>query len=196
VGDVNIREYDPGWPAAFRDIAGRLRVALGGVALRVDHVGSTSVPGLASKDVIDVQVSVADDEAMELAASFLEAEGWPRWLNLSTDHHVDGASKDDRDWRKAVLTEPPGHRRVNLHVRVEGRSNQRYALLFRDYLRAHPPSARAYETLKRHLAALLPHDLDRYADAKDGGCDLIYFAAEEWAQAVGWRPEPLGTSEL
>jgi GrpB-like predicted nucleotidyltransferase (UPF0157 family) len=84
---------------------------------------------------------------------------------------------------------------VNLHVRVEGRLNQRYALLFRDYLRTHPTSAQAYETLKRQLAALLRHDSDRYADVKKAGCDLIYLAAEEWAPTVGWRPEPLTTSE-
>jgi GrpB-like predicted nucleotidyltransferase (UPF0157 family) len=80
-------------------------------------------------------------------------------------------------------------------VRVEGRPNQRYALLFRDYLRAHPASSQAYETLKRQLAALLPRDSDRYADVKDAGCDLIYLAAEEWAPTVGWRPEPPSTSE-
>lgn len=190
MGDVEIREYDPGWPAAFRDIAGRLRAALGDIAVRIDHVGSTSVPGLASKDVIDVQVSVADETGLGLTASSLEAEAWLRAAGMNADHEVAGSSTDERDWRKAVLTEPPGHRRVNLHVRVEGRPNQRYALLFRDYLRAHPSSAQAYETLKRQLAALLPHDSDRYADAKDAGCDLIYFAAEEWAQTIGWRPEP------
>jgi GrpB-like predicted nucleotidyltransferase (UPF0157 family) len=195
VGDVAIREYDPGWPAAFRDIAGRLRAVLGDIAVRIDHVGSTSVPGLASKDVIDVQVSVADEMALGTAASSLEAAGWSRQTDIGSDHHVAGASTDERDWRKAVLTEPPDHRRVNVHVRVEGRPNQRYALLFRDYLRAHPSSAQAYETLKRQLAALLRHDSDRYADVKDAGCDLIYLAAEEWAPTVDWRPEPLSTSQ-
>jgi GrpB-like predicted nucleotidyltransferase (UPF0157 family) len=195
VGDVAIREYDPGWPAAFRDVADRLRSVLGDIAVRIDHVGSTSVPGLASKDVIDVQVSVVDDVVLGTAASSLEADGWSREVDMGSDHHVAGTSTDERDWRKAVLTQPPGHRRVNLHVRVERRSNQRYALLFRDYLRAHPSSAQAYETLKRQLAALLPHDSGRYADVKDAGCDLIYFAAEEWAQTVGWRPERPTTPE-
>ena len=195
VGEVEIHEYDPGWPAAFRDVAGGLRAALGDIAVRIDHVGSTSVPGLASKDVIDVQVSVADDIALGTASSSLEAEGWSRAAGMNADHQVAGSSTDERDWRKALLTEPPGHRRVNLHVRVEGRPNQRYALLFRDYLRAHPTSAQAYETLKRQLAALLRHDSDRYADVKDAGCDLIYFAAQEWAQTVGWRPVPPDTPE-
>jgi GrpB-like predicted nucleotidyltransferase (UPF0157 family) len=142
-----------------------------------------------------VQVSVADDAALGSAASRLESGGWRRAAGMDADHQVAGSSTDERAWRKAVLTEPPGHRRVNLHVRVEGRPNQRYALLFRDYLRAHPSSAKAYETLKRQLAALLAHDSDRYADVKDAGCDLIYFAAEEWAQTVGWRPEPPTSSQ-
>jgi GrpB-like predicted nucleotidyltransferase (UPF0157 family) len=195
VGDVEIREYDPGWPAAFRDIAGGLRDTLGDIAVRIDHVGSTSVPGLASKDVIDVQVSVADEMSLGTAASSLEGDGWSREVGLASDHHVAGISTDERDWRKAVFTQPRGHRRVNLHVRVEGRLNQRYALLFRDYLRTHPTSAQAYETLKRQLAALLRHDSERYADVKEAGCDLIYLAAEEWAPTVGWRPEPFTTSE-
>ena len=78
-----------------------------------------------------------------------------------------------------------GSRHVNLHVRVIGRANQRYPLLFRDYLRAHPDSAQAYATLKRDLAVLLK-DPDIYPEVKDAACDLIYFAAEDWARAVGW----------
>jgi GrpB-like predicted nucleotidyltransferase (UPF0157 family) len=73
---------------------------------------------------------------------------------------------DDREWAKRFFSEPAGERRVNLHVRVVSRANQRYPLLFRDYLRAHPDSARAYATLKRDLAAEV-HDLERYADIKD-----------------------------
>ena len=195
VGAVEIREYDPGWPRAFRDIAGGLRDTLGDIALRIDHVGSTSVPGLASKDVIDVQVSVADEMSLGTGASSLEADGWSRRVDLASDHHVAGISTEERAWGKAVFTEPSGHRRVNLHVRMEGRPNQRYALLFRDYLRAHPTSAQAYETLKRELAGLLRHDSDRYADVKEAGCDLIYHAAEEWASTVGWRLDPLTISE-
>ena len=101
------------------------------------------------------------------------------------DQAVPGLSPDERGWRKVFLREPPGYRRVNVHVRVVGQANQRYPLLFRDYLRAHPHSAQAYATLKKDLAALLPDDVDRYVD-KDAACDLIYFAAEAWARTTGW----------
>ena len=74
-----------------------------------------------------------------------------------------------------------------MHVRVQGRANQRYPLLFRDYLRAHPGPTGAYAELKRRLAAHLA-DPDTYPEVKDPAVDLIYFAAEEWAEVTGWEP--------
>jgi GrpB-like predicted nucleotidyltransferase (UPF0157 family) len=190
VGAFEIREYDRGWPDAFRDAAGRLRMALGENADRIDHIGSTSVPGLASKDVIDIQVSVEDRTDLESVAHTLEEAGWTLWHGVASDHAVPGLPRDERVWQKVFLREPPGYRRMNVHVRVLGQANQRYPLLFRDYLRGHPHSARAYATLKKELALLLPDDLDHYTDVKDAACDLIYFAAEAWAQTIGWNPGP------
>jgi GrpB-like predicted nucleotidyltransferase (UPF0157 family) len=74
-------------------------------------------------------------------------------------------------------------RRVNAHVRVAGWPNQRYALLFRDYLRAHRGAAAAYVSLKRGLAGRLGGDLAAYTELKDPACDLIVAAAEDWASA-------------
>ena len=74
-----------------------------------------------------------------------------------------------------------------MHVRVRGRANQRYPLLFRDYLRTHPGPAGAYAELKRRLAEKL-EDSGTYSEVKDPAVDLIYFAAEEWAETVGWAP--------
>jgi GrpB-like predicted nucleotidyltransferase (UPF0157 family) len=70
-----------------------------------------------------------------------------------------------------------------------GQPNQRYPLLFRDYLRTHPLSVEAYATFKRDLAGLLPNDLRRYAETKDAVCDLISFAAEDWATEIAWDPD-------
>jgi GrpB-like predicted nucleotidyltransferase (UPF0157 family) len=72
---------------------------------------------------------------------------------------------------------------------VQGRANQRYALLFRDYLRAHPATAAAYAELKRRLAQHLA-DPQTYPEVKDPAVDLIYFAAEDWAVATHWQPGP------
>ncbi|MGL4611408.1 MAG: GrpB family protein [Trueperaceae bacterium] len=77
-------------------------------------------------------------------------------------------------------------RRIHCHVRVAGKANQRYALLSRDYLRAHPASAEAYAILKRLLATHLAN-LDTYADVKDPAVDLIALAAEAWAKQTNWE---------
>ena len=131
-------------------------MALGDTVSRIDHIGSTFVPGLASKDVIDTQVSVERDADLDGVARELEAAGWntPRPI-INIDHQVPGSPEDERARRKRFFKQPPGSRHVNLHVRVIGRANQRYPLLFRDYLRAHPESAPAYATLKRDLAVQL-----------------------------------------
>ena len=81
------------------------------------------------------------------------------------------------------------HRRTNSRVRVEGHENQRFALLFRDYLRAHRGTAAAYAELKRRLAANLTEPM-AYPDVKDPAVDLIYLPATEWAESAGWEPGP------
>jgi GrpB-like predicted nucleotidyltransferase (UPF0157 family) len=186
VASIEIVEHDSAWPDAFRDAAEALRGTLGAHAVRIDHIGSTAVPGLASKDVIDLQLSVAADGDLAEAAAILETAGWVRVLDVDTDHPVLGWADDGSDNRKVLFIEPAGSRRMNLHVRAMNRPNQRYPLLVRDYLRAHPYSAWSYATLKKDLAVILSDDRSRYADVKDAACDLIYFAAEDWAAATGW----------
>jgi GrpB-like predicted nucleotidyltransferase (UPF0157 family) len=179
---ILIEPYSERWPSQFRELAGRIRAALGDRALRIDHIGSTAVPGLAAKPVIDVQVTVRDlgDADPLLGAGFEEKDGF-------RDHRPPGAEGPDADWRKRFFN--PSADRANVHVRVHGRANQRYALLFRDYLRAHPDSAKAYEELKRGLARYMP-DIGAYTDVKDPACDLIAIAAEAWAAAAAWEPDP------
>ena len=187
---ITIAEPDPRWADEFVAIARRLREAAGdhGVA-RIDHIGSTSVRHLPAKDVIDVQITVTDDDGLQRVAAALAAAGWRPGAAITRDHQVPGLPTEPDQWRKAFLSEPEGDRRVNVHVRVDGRANQRYALLFRDYLRTHPDAAEAYAQVKAGLAALAP-DTGSYADAKDPACDLIYRAAESWARAEGWAPSP------
>jgi hypothetical protein len=117
----------------------------------------------------------------------LSAKGWRRPPGVWSDHPVPGLDADDSQWRKVFLDEPVGARLAHVHVRVAGRANARYALLFRDFLRTHPDEATAYAELKRRLAAIAP-DSNTYADTKDPVCDLIYLAAERWASETNWRP--------
>ncbi|MGZ4136429.1 MAG: GrpB family protein, partial [Actinomycetota bacterium] len=147
--------------------------------------GSTSIPGLPSKDVIDVQVTVGDEQDLERVAGTLASGGWRRASAAVRDHPVPGLPTDASEWHKVLFDEPPGTRPAHVHVRIAGRANARYALLFRDFLRTHPAETTAYAELKRRLAVVAP-DSATYADTKDPVCDLIYFAAERWASEVGW----------
>jgi GrpB-like predicted nucleotidyltransferase (UPF0157 family) len=186
---VEIVPYDHRWPADFAAIGAALRGALGDLALRIDHIGSTSVPGLAAKDRIDVQLTVPDFERIELAQAALEQLGYTSVPGTLRDHEPPGWAGSDEQWQKRFFRAPPGQRPTNLHVRAAGRANQRYPLLFRDYLRAHPRSAAAYAELKRRLADNL-RDLETYPDVKDPACDLIFVAAEEWAVVTTWQLGP------
>jgi GrpB-like predicted nucleotidyltransferase (UPF0157 family) len=179
---VTIVEPKTSWPAEFQTISTAVRDAVGPLALRIDHIGSTSVPGLPAKDVIDVQLTVAALDRARLSAALSRA-GFVE-QGIGKDHRPPGATGPDDDWRKLFFQAGSG-RPVNLHVRVAGRPNQRYPLLFRDYLRTHPDSAAAYANLKRALAAL-GVGRDVYADVKDPACDLILIAAEDWAKELGW----------
>ena len=146
---VTILPYNSTWPDEFRFIAAQLRHALKELALRIDHIGSTSVPGLDAKDRIDIQVTVAGlDPTVENA---LTPIGYSR-LEIRTDHPPFGIDSQTDQWVKWYFKPPEGQRPTNLHVRIDGRANQRYPLLFRDYLRTHPASAAAYAELKRRLA--------------------------------------------
>jgi len=183
VSRPQIVPYSEHWPAAFQATAKKIRAALGPEALRIDHIGSTAVPGLPAKNVIDVQVAVADlGDADALASA-----GFRPFADVVEDHRPPGDERPDAEWAKRLFLEPPDERRANVHVRVLGSANQRYALLFRDYLRARPATAEAYAELKRRLAEHMP-DIDTYADVKDPAVDLIALAAEEWAAATGWEP--------
>jgi GrpB-like predicted nucleotidyltransferase (UPF0157 family) len=180
------------WPDEFHRIAANLRAALRDLALRIDHIGSTSVPGLAAKDIIDVQVTVAALDSFEPLADGFAAAGYTLRPEIIRDHRPPGATGPEEDWEKRMARKPPEQRATNVHVRVAGRPNQRYALLFRDYLRAHPAASAAYAEVKRQLAVHHPDDIQAYVTIKDPVCDVIMSAAEEWAVATGWRGYEVG----
>src|SRR5581483_12048011 len=126
-------------------------------------------------------------------ATALAPLGYTLWEGISGDHIPPGRDDPPEQWRKLFFRAPQGQRRTNLHVRVAGRANQRYALLFRDYLRADPGTAGAYGQVKEALARLHPEDIEAYYDVKDPVCDIIMAAAERWAATTGYT---LGPSDL
>ena len=179
-----IKKYDPHWPEEFTAISERLANGLGPLALSIDHIGSTSVPGLVAKDIIDIQITVRILNDELLAA--MTAMGFTRSEIAIADHVPPGQNPAPEQWRKWFFKPPAGHRPTNVHVRVAGRANQRYPLLFRDFLRNHPDYASAYGRLKERLAGNLAN-ARMYPDVKDPAVDLIYFAAEKWAIEKSWK---------
>jgi GrpB-like predicted nucleotidyltransferase (UPF0157 family) len=182
---IEIHDHKPTWAVEFAALGKALRQALGSDALRIDHIGSTSVLGLAAKDIIDMQLSV--ESLKGSLVSTIEASGFMGRPDIESDHVPELADASPEEWQKMYFCELEGQRAVHLHVRVAGRANQRYALLFRDYLRSHPAAAASYGELKRRLAAQIDNS-DVYAYVKDPACDLIMQAAEVWASTTAWTP--------
>jgi ribosomal-protein-alanine N-acetyltransferase len=157
---LSIVPYDPDWPDAFARERDRIAAALGDLAIRIEHNGSTAVPGLAAKPVIDVQVSVRSLAPLAPYADRLAAIGY-----VHVPHEDDAVCPFFH--RPAMW--PHTH---HVHVVASGSDEERRTLAFRDYLRANPETARAYEALKRELAGRHRADdfsaREAYAEAKTG----------------------------
>ncbi|MEU4155486.1 GrpB family protein [Actinoplanes sp. NPDC026670] len=176
---------DAGWRERGAALVERLRVVLGPLAVRVEHIGSTAVPGMAAKPVFDVQVSVVD---LEVAAAVFDGPlaglGFVR-RPYERDHVPAGCGDSPELWVKRYWNFR-GLEPVNLHCRLVGSPNERLALLFRDWFRAHPAAVPAYGAFKVALAAAVSQDLGLYTDVKDPVVDLVAVVAEEWAAESGW----------
>lgn len=172
---VVIESYNEDWPAMFAELGFMMRSALGGTAVRIDHIGSTSVPGLDAKPILDVQISVSSFEPFGSIREPLEAIGFLY-------------RADNPDLTKRYFRERPGQPRIHIHVRREGSWSQQFALLFRDYLRVHPDAREQYAELKRRLAKRYGADRQGYVDAKGPFIWTVMQQASDWSQAVGWTP--------
>jgi GrpB-like predicted nucleotidyltransferase (UPF0157 family) len=179
---IEIVDDRPAWPVEFVSLGARLRRQMRETALAIHHIGSTAVPGLAAKNVIDIQATVADLNALPAAA--IEAAGF-KLRNIRTDHLPPGMILPPEQLEKRFFAGT--ERSANLHIRGRGRFNQRYPLLCRDYLRAHPDAAAAYAEIKRQLARRFADDADAYYDIKDPVFDVIMAGARAWAERTAWQ---------
>jgi GrpB-like predicted nucleotidyltransferase (UPF0157 family) len=177
---VAVIDYRPSWTAEFNTLAAALHEALGDSADGIDHVGSTSVPGLPAKDCIDVQVRVTSLDEARIAARF-EAIGFRRRPEPWNRSELSSG----KEYRKLVFAPPVGARSCNIHVREGGGGNARYALLFRDFLRADDGARKAWGAFKQRLAISAP-DLMDYGQIKAPATDILMAAAERWATDIGW----------
>lgn len=150
---IAIVDYDPAWPLRFKELASRVQSSLGERVLRVEHVGSTAIPGLAAKPIIDLDVVVNSPSDVESAIRGLAAIGYMHEGDLG----VQG--------REAFLS-PAGESLHHLYVLVDGTAELQGHLAFRDSLRANPALRHEYAALKRTLAAQHANDRAAYTQGK------------------------------
>jgi GrpB-like predicted nucleotidyltransferase (UPF0157 family) len=151
--NIVIREYDPAWQKLFEGLRERLLDDLGGLAVAVEHVGSTAVPGLAAKPVVDIDAVVTSAEDVPLAVERLERAGYRHEGDLGIPGREAFEPPADAPWH-------------HLYVVTAGGEELRRHLAFRDYLRAHPEEARTYAVLKRECARRFGGNRRAYTDAK------------------------------
>jgi GrpB-like predicted nucleotidyltransferase (UPF0157 family) len=151
-GPITMADYNPQWPALFAREAARIRAVLGAAAVQVEHVGSTSVPGLAAKPVIDILLAVPDSADEQAYAPALEAAGYVLRIR-------------EPDWFEHRLFTGPDTT-INLHVFTVGAAEIDRMLLFRDWLRANDADRDAYLQVKRDLARRTWRHVQHYADSK------------------------------
>ena len=174
--------YDRRWPSNFAVLARRIQDALGPTAVRVSHVGSTSVPGLAAKDCIDVLVEARGLDEDLITGYFgkigfrLRPEPWNR-----------AEPTPGGPCPKLVFAPPEGERAANIHVVEAASEAARYKLLFRDFLRANDVARDAWSDFKQRLAAMAT-DIYQYGQAKAGPTEILLIAAESWACHTQWAP--------
>jgi GrpB-like predicted nucleotidyltransferase (UPF0157 family) len=150
---VIVLDYDPNWPGLFQSLRKRIADALGDMAAAIEHVGSTAVPGLAAKPIIDIDVLLVSETMLAAAIERLARLGYVHRGNLGIP---------EREAFSAPANDPPHHLYVCPPCSAEFRSHT----AFRDYLRAHPMDAKIYSDLKIALADRFREDRSAYTNAK------------------------------
>ena len=184
---VYLAPPDPTWVQQGQRLAARVARAAGTLGHGVAHVGSTAVPGLWARDVIDLQLGVASLDDADAAAEALADAGFPReageWFDTPKPPDLDPAH-----WVKRLHGSADPGRPVHLHVRVVGSPGWRYALLFRDWLRAEPQARADYAAHRQHLTGA-GLSTQAYALVKEPWFDEAWPRAQAWADHAGWRPQ-------
>ena len=171
--EVQVVPYDPSWPSRYRREAALLREALGDCLVEIHHIGSTSVPGLWAKPIIDILPVVTAVEEADRRRAALEALGY-EYLG---EFGIPG---------RRYLRKGGEHRTHQVHLfDRESRDEIRRHLAVPAYLRCHPDAARDYAQLKRRLARRFPRDIDGYCDGKDAFVKALERAALDWWETAG-----------
>jgi dephospho-CoA kinase len=188
---------DPAWPDQAARIVARLKAACGARALRIDHIGSTAVPGLDAKDAIDIQVTVESLAVADELAEPLLSAGYPRIEHITGDVAKPDArstvarfdhSDDAALWHKRIHGSADPARPTYVHLRVDGWPNQQFALLFVDWLAGNPVERADYLAVKRKAEQAAGGDVAHYVAVKEPWFLDAYPRTWNWADAVNWRP--------
>lgn len=153
---ITLVEYDPEWPQRYRRERENVLGAIGDRVVRIEHVGSTAVPGLAAKPIVDVTATVEDWVTVDRVVEPIESIGY---------EYVPESAEAEDPWRY-FEKRPEDGQAFNLHLRPVGSDHVEKNVLFRDFLRDNPERAREYEQLKREAADAHPDDLQAYSEAK------------------------------
>ncbi|MBL7256662.1 dephospho-CoA kinase [Paractinoplanes lichenicola] len=182
---LHIAGADPAWPDQAARLIARIEHVLP-AGHPVSHIGSTAVPGLPAKDIVDLMLAVRTLDEADALADRLGAAGFPR---RSGEWYDNARGLPGQTWPKRLHGSCDPGRTVNLHVRVTGSPGWRFALLMRDHLRSVPEARDGYAAAKERWAAE-HHDRYAYGDAKEPWFDEEAVAADDWAEATGWQPTP------
>lgn len=195
---VAIAAADPTWAAQAERLIGRLRAACGDRAVRIDHIGSTSVPDFPAKDVLDIQITVRSFEDADALREPLRDAAFPVLEWATTDDPHPSAVPGEADsslWEKRTHGSADPGRPAFVHLRVDGWPGQRFSLMFRDRLRADPAARAEYLAVKERAA----HEVDgtsdpaeavaTYSAAKGPYFEGVHPRVLEWATSTGWQPD-------
>ncbi|WP_100443911.1 dephospho-CoA kinase [Glycomyces xiaoerkulensis] len=178
-------ESDPAWPRRFEHLAARLRRIMGPIAVRIDHVGSTAVAGLPAEDIIDIQVTVVTLRAVDMLEQRLGEAGF--FGGVAHDEPKP-ERPDVAEWEKRLYGYADPGNIAHVHFRRIDSPGQRFALLFRDWLRADPEACADYAEAKGELAAKVD-SATAYAEAKEPWfLREAWPRAGRWAETTGWKP--------
>ena len=167
---IKVVEYNPAWRIEFETEARQISSALGELLARLHHIGSTAIPGIYAKPIVDFLIEVQDISALD--------DCTPRMKHLGYEAMGEFGIAGRRYFRK---NDSAGVRTHHVHAFGSGNIEIERHLAFRDYMIAHPAEAKRYGELKRRLAQEHPNDMDAYMDGKDP------FIKERQARAIGWR---------
>lgn len=172
---VEVVPHDPRWRGAFEAEAKQVAAALGENVVAVHHIGSTAIPGIYAKPVVDLLVEVGDIKEVDGRGSAMESLGY----EVMGEYGIPGRRYFRKDTREGIRTR-------HVHAFETGSAEVARHLAFRDYMIAHPAEAQSYSALKRRLAEEHPQSIDGYMDGKDG------FIKEIDRRAARWRTSQTG----